>query len=314
MLGYKVLFLLFLLFSWLTLVHADKPNFEISTPGDAPTTSSDDDTSSGAPDVKLLNTPTDTSDAINDKLLMNGLDGNSKLNGDIVVVVVNLNDQVATDSTDSTGSTDAPDSSPHIGKDNSDVAFNITNASDTDTVTTSTVTVHDTVTTTVTTSKQDVPSSNAKDKKADPTDTPSPGPKNKDSDTDSNPDLPKDWRDQMLTSVNKIRAEAGMPPLKIDERANKMAQKHSDYQDSIHKMTHKGPDSGLDERADKAGFKGQYSALAANVAWNQRSVKQAMKSWRDSPEHYKNMIGDYNVCGFGEKNWYWTQEFLKLKE
>ncbi|KAJ2160658.1 hypothetical protein GGF46_002088 [Coemansia sp. RSA 552] len=121
--------------------------------------------------------------------------------------------------------------------------------------------------------------------------------------------IPGNWEDEMLQQVNAIRAEAGRPPLRIDKRLCKAAQAHSDYQASINDMTHSNPVGGLKERCAKYGVTG--NGFAENIASHRKDVTQVVTAWKESPGHYKNMIGDYNIAGFGVRSQFWTQEFVK---
>ncbi|KAJ1816521.1 hypothetical protein H4S02_007957 [Coemansia sp. RSA 2611] len=118
-----------------------------------------------------------------------------------------------------------------------------------------------------------------------------------------------DWQNQMLAQVNSIRAAAGKPPLKLDSRMNAMAQDHSEYQDRINKMTHDDSAGSLGQRCTNNGI--QWRGVAENVAWNYPDVSSVVTGWKNSGGHYANMIGDYNIVGFGESDKYWTQDFAK---
>ncbi|KAJ2758370.1 hypothetical protein H4S06_002730 [Coemansia sp. BCRC 34490] len=119
-----------------------------------------------------------------------------------------------------------------------------------------------------------------------------------------------DWKQQMLVLVNQIRAGVGKPALTINAALNKMAEAQSDYQASIATMTHSNPSGSLGARCSSYGIK--WSGVAENVAWNYPDVTAVVQGWKDSPGHYANMIGDYNVVGFGVNNLYWTQDFAKI--
>ncbi|KAI8323423.1 SCP-domain-containing protein [Martensiomyces pterosporus] len=116
-----------------------------------------------------------------------------------------------------------------------------------------------------------------------------------------------DWRADMLNQVNAVRAKAGKGPLVLDEQLNKIAQDHSDYQNSIKTMTHDDAKGGLGARFNNVGVK--WSGIAENIAWNQKDVTDVVNSWYHSEGHYKNMIGDYKKVGFGVNMLYWTQVF-----
>ncbi|KAJ2559681.1 hypothetical protein EV175_000226 [Coemansia sp. RSA 1933] len=119
-----------------------------------------------------------------------------------------------------------------------------------------------------------------------------------------------DWRQQMLSQVNAVRAQAGRPALTINQQLNTMAQEQSDYQASVSTMTHDNPDGSLGSRCSSVGIK--WSGVAENVAWNYPDVTSVVQGWVNSPGHYENMVGDYNVVGFAVNDKYWTQDFAKI--
>ncbi|KAJ2342082.1 hypothetical protein GGH91_003638 [Coemansia sp. RSA 2671] len=125
------------------------------------------------------------------------------------------------------------------------------------------------------------------------------------------------WRQEMLDDVNSRRGEDGLSPLELSDDLNAMAQNHSDYQVLIHKMTHDDPNGSLGQRANTAGIK--WSRLAENVAMGGETVAGVMSQWENSPHHLENILGDYNIVGFGlavdgtgtKGTTYWTQDFAK---
>ncbi|KAJ2719258.1 hypothetical protein GGI07_005327 [Coemansia sp. Benny D115] len=119
-----------------------------------------------------------------------------------------------------------------------------------------------------------------------------------------------DWKSEMLQQVNAIRAEVGLAPLRIDERLNNMAQQQSNYQNQIQTMTHANSAGSLGQRCTNVGV--QWQGVAENVAWNYKDVTAVVQGWKKSPGHYANMVGDYNIVGFGENNLYWTQDFATV--
>ncbi|KAJ2451883.1 hypothetical protein EV183_003289 [Coemansia sp. RSA 2336] len=118
-----------------------------------------------------------------------------------------------------------------------------------------------------------------------------------------------DWKQQMLDKLNDIRAQASKPAVSLDDRMNSLAEDHSQYQYSTSKMTHYDPSGTLGQRCARLGI--SWSRVAENVAMGYSSVSDVMNGWRKSPGHYRNMIGDYHIVGFGRSGNYWTQEFAK---
>ncbi|KAJ2080253.1 hypothetical protein H4R24_003204 [Coemansia sp. RSA 988] len=117
------------------------------------------------------------------------------------------------------------------------------------------------------------------------------------------------WHDEMLSQLNSIRAEVGKGPVSIDQRLQKIAQAHSEHQSIQRAMTHADSQGSLSSRYNAKGI--NWQGAAENIAWNQPTVSDVMKAWKNSDGHYANMIGDYNYVGFGVANLYWTQDFLK---
>ncbi|PIA14821.1 SCP-domain-containing protein [Coemansia reversa NRRL 1564] len=124
------------------------------------------------------------------------------------------------------------------------------------------------------------------------------------------PITPDGWHGEMLNQLNAIRAEVGKAPVTLDQRLQDMAQAHSESQGKMRMMTHVDAGGTLGERftAAKIAWRG----TAENIAWNQKTVSDVMTSWKNSPKHYANMVGDFNCVGFGVANFYWTQDFLKV--
>ncbi|KAJ2774468.1 hypothetical protein IWQ56_000563 [Coemansia nantahalensis] len=116
------------------------------------------------------------------------------------------------------------------------------------------------------------------------------------------------WQQEMLNAVNAIRRSAGKAPVKIDSRLQSIAQAHSQEQNARNLMTHQDSHGSLGQRYNAAGF--NWRGAAENIAWNQKSVADVVRTWKNSPGHYANMVGNYNWVGFGEQERYWTQNFL----
>ncbi|KAJ9077770.1 hypothetical protein DSO57_1013418 [Entomophthora muscae] len=113
----------------------------------------------------------------------------------------------------------------------------------------------------------------------------------------------------MLRLVNSVRARVGARPLRLNGRLIAAAQKHSQYQARIRRMTHNGSGgSSPSQRIEREGY--DWANVGENVAWNQRDVRRVMTAWVNSPQHYKNLISrDFTEFGAGVYNLYWTQDF-----
>ncbi|KAJ2660251.1 hypothetical protein IW148_003849 [Coemansia sp. RSA 1199] len=109
-----------------------------------------------------------------------------------------------------------------------------------------------------------------------------------------------DWRNDMLVQVNKIRTNAGLPSMKIDTRLNAIAQAHSDYQAQINILTHNDTSGSLGQRVTDAGI--QWLGAAENVASGPTQVDVVVGLWNASAGHYANIVGNYDISGFGLAN------------
>lgn len=117
----------------------------------------------------------------------------------------------------------------------------------------------------------------------------------------------------VLEKTNAIRRGQGLPPLLASKAADELAQYHSDnmvtHQFFSH-TDHQG--TSPSDRADQMGV--TWSAIAENIAnipWHENvsscgdtrtaeALAECMvEGWRNSPGHYRNMIGDFAELGVG---------------
>ena len=113
------------------------------------------------------------------------------------------------------------------------------------------------------------------------------------------------WQDQMLSSLNIIRADKGLNPLKICKSLTSSAQDYAGSMAARNFYAHEGKDGSTPgSRIQKAGYhwmnskKG--SMIAENIAAGQNSVVEVMRGWSKSKSHYKNMVNPvFTHVGFG---------------
>lgn len=113
------------------------------------------------------------------------------------------------------------------------------------------------------------------------------------------------WQEQMLDSINSIRAEKSLMPLKMCRPLVNSAQNYAKKMALQDFLDHTGKDGSTPgSRIQKAGYdwmnsmKG--SMIAENIAAGQNSVLEVMKGWRKSKSHYKNMVNPaFTHVGFG---------------
>ena len=124
------------------------------------------------------------------------------------------------------------------------------------------------------------------------------------------------WQEQMLSSLNTIRADNGLEPLKLCTTLNKSAQGYAEVMAAQNFLEHEGKDGSTpSQRAQSAGY--GFYGVGENIAAGYLSVKEVMTGWTNSPGHFKNMINsEYMHVGFGMesnqettyKTW-WVQNF-----
>jgi uncharacterized protein YkwD len=103
------------------------------------------------------------------------------------------------------------------------------------------------------------------------------------------------FNEQILKYVNQFRADNGKAPLKMNPDMVETAGIHST---AMAKGTTPFGHDNFDLRykyvAAKLGF---IDAFAENVAMGMMNAQQVVDGWAHSPEHRKNMLGDYNLTG-----------------
>lgn len=113
----------------------------------------------------------------------------------------------------------------------------------------------------------------------------------------------------VVERTNDERKKAGLSPLKISPRLAKAARVHSANMARTGELTH----DRMQERVAEAGY--NYLAIAENVAWNQQSPAEVLKSWMQSAGHRANIVNrEYTEIGVGiardkENSPYYTQIF-----
>jgi len=125
---------------------------------------------------------------------------------------------------------------------------------------------------------------------------------------------------EALSLINQQRAAGctcgttSMPPvaaLRLNDQLRTAAQVHANDMAIMGKMQHRGSDgSNVSARVSRAGF--DWTAVAENIAWNQRSVEAVVNAWINSEGHCKNLMNErYRFMGFGETDFYWAQVFAR---
>ncbi|MEU6150551.1 CAP domain-containing protein [Actinosynnema sp. NPDC047251] len=115
---------------------------------------------------------------------------------------------------------------------------------------------------------------------------------------------------RVVDLVNEARSAAGCGPVKVDDRAVKSAQGHSDDMSARDYFSHDTPE-GVDfaQRMRAAGYP---SPGGENIAKGQRTPESVMKAWMNSDGHRRNILNcGFTAIGVGlaVDGWYWTQNF-----
>ena len=116
--------------------------------------------------------------------------------------------------------------------------------------------------------------------------------------------------------INQYRQSQNLPPLTLDPRISEQARIHSQAMASG-KATFSH--DGFEKRVDAIAKSIPYRSAGENLAYNQGyrdPVDQAVEGWLNSPGHYKNIVGDFDVTGVGvvktpQGRYYFSQIFIR---
>jgi len=89
---------------------------------------------------------------------------------------------------------------------------------------------------------------------------------------------------------NEQRELKGRSGFELDNYLCQYAQNHADWMASHNNLKH----------SDINALMGKYSAAGENIAWNQRTEKEVLESWMNSPGHRANILNrNFTKVGFG---------------
>jgi|GEM_PF-1588471 len=139
-----------------------------------------------------------------------------------------------------------------------------------------------------------------------PTPAPVPAPAPSSADKSSGDPNATQEQQEFLALVNKARADAGLKPVKLNNKLNQSAMDYSGTQAKLGKISHEADGTNFGQRNEKFSYT---SNRGENVAMGQQSVQDVFKSWMDSPGHRDNILmSDATEIGLGHVGAYWTQE------
>lgn len=101
----------------------------------------------------------------------------------------------------------------------------------------------------------------------------------------------------VLHETNRFRRANGLPELIMKEELNAIAQKHSeDMARGLAAFGH----SGFSKRTAQAKKKIRLAGFfAENVAHGPTTATRVVSMWKNSADHRKNMLGNYEYMGIG---------------
>ncbi|MFC4809126.1 CAP domain-containing protein [Paenibacillus sp. GCM10023250] len=114
---------------------------------------------------------------------------------------------------------------------------------------------------------------------------------------------------QVVTLVNKERANAGLPALKSDALLTKVAMDKAKDMYAKNYFDHNSPTYGSPFDMMRA-YGVNYSYAGENIAKGQRTPQEVMTAWMNSAGHKANILGShYGKIGVAYYNGEWVQEF-----
>ncbi|MFL0584026.1 CAP domain-containing protein [Solibacillus silvestris] len=119
--------------------------------------------------------------------------------------------------------------------------------------------------------------------------------------------------EQVVSLVNKERAQQGLAPLKIDWELARVAKYKSQDMHDKNYFSHTSPTYGSPFDMMKQ-FGISYKAAGENIAKGQKSAAQVMDGWMNSSGHRANIMDakfTHIGVGYVKDGNYWTQMFIK---
>jgi uncharacterized protein YkwD len=114
----------------------------------------------------------------------------------------------------------------------------------------------------------------------------------------------------VVAATNAERAAAGCQALRVDNRLNAAAQRHTVDMANRRNMSHRGSNgSKFTDRIRAAGYP---RPGAENIAFGQPTAASVVADWMTSSGHRRNIVDcAYRAIGVGfdSRGNYWTQNF-----
>jgi uncharacterized protein YkwD len=116
--------------------------------------------------------------------------------------------------------------------------------------------------------------------------------------------------------VNELRRKQGLKPLTLDPIISAQAREHSvEMAGGGGSISHRGFDQRLQDIRKKIRYRAAAENVAVNVGYD-NPARVAVEGWSKSPEHRKNMLGDFSLTGIGiaqgeDGRYFFTQIFIQ---
>lgn len=102
--------------------------------------------------------------------------------------------------------------------------------------------------------------------------------------------------EQVLAATNRLRGDAGLPPLSADERLTRAAVSFARYMAQTDRYGHQADGREPAQRVEAAGY--DWCMVAENIAWQYNSqgfdsatlARRLVDGWEQSPPHRSNML------------------------
>ena len=115
---------------------------------------------------------------------------------------------------------------------------------------------------------------------------------------------------EVVTLVNKERANAGLKPLTVHAKLTTVALDKAKDMSNNNYFSHTSPTHGSPFDMMKA-YGISYGYAGENIAKGQRTPQEVMNSWMNSQGHRENILSpNFTMIGVGYYNGYWVQEFI----
>ena len=122
--------------------------------------------------------------------------------------------------------------------------------------------------------------------------------------------------DRVYQLVNEFRKEQGLQPLTLDPIISAEAREHSSAMArNGGSISHGGFNRRLQDIREKIPYRAAAENVAVNVGYGDPATA-AVAGWKKSPEHRKNMLGEFSLTGIGiaqgkDGRYFFTQIFVQ---